>query len=647
MNMKMADFRRRMAGWVFAAGTMVILAGCAPKVEDGGAGAGSSGSTRKTNTSESSGTAADATGTSGTAASGNDETTLTIEHRAAAAPPFKLPYPDALPAEHITPGKRGGNFTFCEFGEGPKTLNPITGNDSASNDASGLMFSGLISYDPVRQTYDPGLLKEWYMEDDKHNWILKLRDGLKWSDGHPITADDIVFTSQVIYDPNILNAIKDILQVAGKPVKFEKVDNLTVRATVAVPTASFQAFMLWGPVPRHVCEQPWKEGKFSQLMNTNADPASFVCSGPFKFKQFVAGQRVVLERNPNYFRYDANGTQLPYLDTFVFTYAPNQDAMVLRFKSAEVDGIVRLPIASIPDLQDAQKKGNFTVANAGPGMSSDLLWFNLKEGINTTTTHPYVEPAKGKMFRDARFRRAALHAIDRNSIIKTELRGQADIGQTIDSPANKVWYNRNLKTVEYDQAKAKALLDEMDLKDRNGDGIREDAQGNKVSFSIITNKGNQRRERCVTLIAQDLHAVGIDARPEFIDFNALLGKIDETYEYEACLLGLGGGAPNPANNMNALLSSARTNLYNPKQEKPATPWNEELDKLCLSFNATLELAQQKKTYDRILEIYAEELPVLPLWFPRVYVAYSNKFDNVKPSIISPEIIWNADEIFVK
>ncbi|MGI8907447.1 MAG: ABC transporter substrate-binding protein [Candidatus Sumerlaeaceae bacterium] len=626
--------RRLLAFPLLSVLALTVLVGCAPKVDEDAS---------RTNTKAGAGAADEST--TGTGAATTD-TTLTIEHRAGPAP-FKLPFPDALAAEDIKPGKRGGNFTFGYFGEGPKTFNPITGNDSASGDLGLMMFSSLINLDYQTQKFSPGLLKEWYMEDNKAHWILKLREGIKWSDGHPITADDILFTIQVIYDPKILNALRDILQMDGKPVEFEKVDALTVRAKLPRPSASFQAMLPFQIVPKHAYEEAYKAGTFATMMNTDSDPAKFVCSGPFKLKQYFPGERVVMERNPHYFRYDSNGTQLPYLDTMIISYAPNMDQMLLRFKGGEVDGITRPSQPSLPDLQDNAAKGNYTVHDAGPGTASDLLWFNLKEGTNPKSGNPYVAPWKSVIFRDVRFRRAMLHSIDRESIIRTELRGQAELGKTCDSSANKLWFKRDVPVYDYNPGKAKALLEEMNLKDRDGDGIREDAQGNKVSFTIITNKGNQRRERFAPLLTQDMRQVGIEARTDFMDFNALLSLTDESYEYEGCILGLAGGSTHPANKMNTFLSTARTNLYNPRQEKPATDWGAEVDKLCAEFNSTLDPGFQLKAYHRIQEIHAQQLPTLPLWYPKVFVACSNKYENIKPAATTPELIWNAEEFFVK
>lgn len=576
------------------------------------------------------------------------QTSFSLEHRAEPPPPgFPLPFPDAYPVTDIEPGKRGGSFTFVSFGEGPKSFNPITTNESSSSDVIGRMFESLIGFDNAKQIYVPGLLKEWTMEPDKRTWILKLRQGLKWSDGSPITADDIIFTAQVIYDPNISTPLRDIMQVGGKPFEFEKVDDTTVRVRLAEPTGSFLALMGWGPISKKAYEAAYKAGQFDTSMGINVAPEKIVCSGPFKLKQYVPGERVILERNPYYYKYDKNGTQLPYLDTLIFTYAPDMDQMLARFTGGTADGIVRPRPDSIPDLADGQARGNYTLYDCGPGDGANLFWFNLKKGTNPQTGKPYVDPVKQAWFDDVRFRRAMLHALDKESIIRTELRGLAVSVWGLESPANSFWIHPNLPKYPFDLARARALLDEMGLRDRDGDGIREDAQGHKVSFTFITNKGNKVRERVASLMQQDWAQAGVDARPQFLDFNALVTQLDSTFEYEACLLGLGGGGVHPANSMNVYRSSGRTHLFNPRQEKPATPWEEELDRLADRFNATLDVGEQQRIYWRMQEIMAEQLPILPLWTSKVFVAVRNKFGNVKPSALSHELLWNVEEFYVK
>ena len=576
-------------------------------------------------------------------------TSASIEHPTYTPPEgFKLPFPDAMTAEDITPGKRGGNLTYVAFGDGPKTFDPITSNDSASNEVISRMFMGLVDFNNQTQTYQPGIAKTWRMEEDQRNWIIELRQGLQWSDGHPLTANDVVFGARVIFDPKVANAGKDVLQVNGKPFIVEKVDDYTVRVKLDAPSGSFQA-LVGGivPLPRHAYEAQLEAGTYEQALNLNVDPAKIIVNGPFKLKLYESGQRVVLERNPYYHKYDQTGTQLPYLDTLVITYAPDMDQMLSRFQSGQADAFIRPRPDSVANLAAGAAAGDYTVYNCGPGDGSNVFWFNLKPGNSPESGKPYVDPLRHAWFSDARFRQAAMHALDKDSIIRTEMRGLAVSTWGLESPANRFWYNSNITKYPFDRARAGELLDAMDLKDRNNDGIREDAAGNPVSFTFITNKGNKVREKVASLMAADWKAVGIDARPQFIDFQALVTQTADSFEYEACLLGFGGGGIHPSTSMNVYLSSGRTHFFNPSQEAPATEWEKEIDELARSFNATLDINAQREIFSRMQAIMADQCAFLPLWTSSVFVAARNSIGNLKPTALTHEVLWNVDELFFK
>lgn len=581
-------------------------------------------------------------------AASDQASTMSIEWHAQPAPAgYKLPWPDALPALDIEPGKRGGTFTFVFFGEGPKTFDPITNNESSSGDVIGMMYDSLIRYNFEKQQYIPGMLKEWYMEADKSIWTLKMRSGMKWSDGQPITADDFMFSIQVLYDPNIINAAKDILKVDGKPIQFEKVDDLTIRAKLAKPSGSFHVMVASIPiVPKHTLEAAYKAGKYDTALNINVDPAKMVCNGPYKLKTYQSGQRVILERNPQYYVYDQNGTQLPYMDQVVFNYVPDMDATYLRFKGGESDVLTAPRPEFVADLRDGQKAGNYTLRDLGPGEGGSFLWLNLKQGNNPKTGKPYVEPNKQKLFANETFRKAVYHAMNKDAIINSVLRGLSVSIWGHDSPALTFWYDPNIKKYPYDLPKAKQMLESIGLKDRDGDGIREDEQGNKVGFTFISNKGNKVREEASSLLAADLKAAGINAVPQFMDFNALVTKINDTYEYEGCYLGFGGSI-HPSTSMNLWKSSGRTHFTNPLQEKPATEWEAEIDKLCDQFTTTLDLQEQRKVYWKMQEIYADHCGSFPLWTSKFFVALRNSFGNAKLSSLSSLGITNLDEMYRK
>jgi peptide/nickel transport system substrate-binding protein len=211
--------------------------------------------------------------------------------------------------------------------------------------------------------------------------------------------------------------------------------------------------------------------------------------------------------------------------------------------------------------------------------------------------------------------RALLHAVDKPSIIATELRGLAVKRLEPRVAANAYWHNPDVAKYEFDPDRANALLDEIGLKDTNRDGIREDANGNKVSFTFVTNKGNKTRENIATLLAQDWAAVGVEARPQYVDFNTLVTMTADTFEYDACLLGFGGSI-HPSTAMNLYRSSGRTHFWNPQQEKPATPWEAEIDRLADAFNATLDIKQQRRDFFRIRKSLPSSAPSCRCSHPR-------------------------------
>ncbi len=617
---------------------VMILPGCAPQELK---------NSSKAEQSESGGTGAGAADGSTTGTAKADERTSGIIQFPAkeAAAGFKLPWPDALAAADMKEtGKRGGSLTVSVIGE-PKTFDPITNNESSSSEIISQMFASLLGYDPESQEYYPSLLKSLTVGEDQKTWTATLRDGLTWSDGQPLTADDVIFTSQVIFDPNIINPSADIMQVEGKPLTFEKVDNLTFKVVAAQPTG-FMHVMLAGftPVPKHSLEEAYKAGAYNSALNVNTDPAKIVVSGPFKLQVNQPGERVVLVRNDKYFRVDKEGNRLPYLDSVVFSIAPDTDSMTAKFRSGEADTLDSPRPEIVPDLRDAQSKENYTLFDKGPGDTASFFWFNLKPG-NNAEGKPYLRPELQEVFGKSEFRKAVLHAINRDGMIRTVLRGLAVKADSMTPVALKDWHNPKLPSYEYDVEKAKALLESAGFKDTNGDGVREMANGQPLAFTFITNVENKTRIELSTIIATDLRKVGINATPQSVDFNTLVVQLNDTFQYEACLLGFTGSI-HPITSMNVWRSSGRTHYWNPLQQTPATEWEAEIDKLAQQFATALEFQVQQETFFKMQDILVPHVPTLPLYYPKEFSCIRNKFGNVRPTPFANSY-WNAEELYVK
>jgi peptide/nickel transport system substrate-binding protein len=267
----------------------------------------------------------------------------------AVALPFKgFPHPQqpatkeellAFPGEI---GRSGGRLVISLRAE-PKTLNPLTSVDAPSREVIGAMQADLVHINRATQLTEPALAKSWKISADGLQYTLTLRQGLRFSDGHPLDADDVLFTFRVYLDENVHAPQRDLLIVGGKPITVHKVDAQTLLFQFTKPYGvEERLFDGLAILPRHLLEKPYQEGKLGQLWTPSTPPNEWAGLGPFRLKEYVAGQKLVLERNPYYWKTDSKGNRLPYLDELVFLFVPSADAQVLRFQSGETDIITRL-----------------------------------------------------------------------------------------------------------------------------------------------------------------------------------------------------------------------------------------------------------------------------------------------------------------
>lgn len=557
-----------------------------------------------------------------------------------------IPIPEDADVFKGTVGKYGGTFIITTISD-PKTFNPIVSRETSSTDIIGRIFDSMVGRNNETQEVVPSLAKSWDMSEDGLVWTFHLRKGVVWSDGQPFTADDVMFTfNDVIYNPSIPTDISDILRVDGKPFKVEKVDDYTVKAILPDVYAPFLLF--FGGVaiiPKHVLEPYVESGEFESAFGINWSPEEIVATGPFLIEKFVSGEKTVLRRNPYYWKIDTEGNRLPYLNRLIFVVVRNLEAQLLKFQAGECDALeARARDYSI--LKDGETKGNYTLYDLGPSMGQNFFWFNLntEKGANGK---PYVDPVKQKWFTNVNFRKAVAYAVDRKGIISTAFNGLAVPQWGPETSANKLWYNSNRMKYEYDLDKSREILRKEGFADRNGDGLIEDKDGNAVEFVMITNSGNETREAIGNIVKDDLAKIGIKVHLALIDFNTLITKIDETYDYEACLLGLTSGDPDPASGMSVWLSNGRMHQWFPRQEKPATEWEAKVDSLMKLQLKTLDRKERKKLYDEVQYIISDELPYVYLITPRIFVAVNNKFGNTNPTILRHRILWNIDEVYLK
>lgn len=542
-------------------------------------------------------------------------------------------------------GKRGGRLVFALRGE-PKTLNPLIAADARSREVIGVMQADLVHINRATQLTEPALAKSWKISPDGLQYTVVLRHGLKFSDGQPLDADDVLFTFRVYLDENVHAPQRDLLIISGKPIAVRKLDARTVvfqlPKTYGVGERLFDGLAI---LPRHLLEKPYQEGKLGQTGTLATAASQWAGLGPFRLKEYVAGQRLVLERNPYYWKMDVKGNRLPYADELVFLFVPNADAQVLKFQSGETDAIAQLSAENFSVLS-RQLRG-YTMVDAGPGLEYNFLFFNLND-LGEKASPEMTR--KQKWFREVKFRQAVSAAVDREAIVRLVYQGRGTPLWGLVAPGNRGWGNEKLAHPPRSVERARNLLKGAGFSwgnEPNGESALLDSEGKPVEFSILTSSSNADRAKMATLIQDDLKQLGMRVQIVSLEFRSLLDRVTQTKEYDACVMGIASYDADPNSDINVWLSSGGTHLWNPSQEHPATAWEAEIDRLIGEQMIARTFAQRKKLYDRAQEILAENQPMIFLASPDILAGAKNSLGNFQPAVLEPYVLWNVEQLYLK
>jgi peptide/nickel transport system substrate-binding protein len=541
------------------------------------------------------------------------------------------------------PGKTGGRIVVSLRSE-PKTLNPALVTDDTSRTVIDCLMADLIHIDRGSQRTEPALAKSWTVSPDGRQYTLKLRQGLKFSDGQPVDADDVLFSFQVYLDEKIDSPDRDLLIVGGKPIQVQKIDSYTLRFQLAQPDAAAERlFDGLAILPRHLLEPVYRQGKFSEALRISTSPDQVVGLGPFRLKEYVPGQRIVLERNPYYWKKDRQGTRLPYVNELVFLFVPSEDAQVIRFQAGDTDLLSRFSADDFTVLKKHEASSGYHVYDLGPGLEYNFLFFNL----NDLGANKFPElTRKQHWFEDVRFRQAISAAVDREGIVQLVYHGRATPLWGHVSPGNKLWVDSHLAHPPRSVDRAKQLLQAAGFSWRNGQTLV-DNRGNPVEFSILVSSSNAQRVKMATMIQADLGQLGMNVHVVSLEFGAVVNRLLKTHDYEACIMGLVDGDADPNPEMNVWLFSGESHLWHPQESHPATAWEAEMDELIQQQLITLDYQKRKALFDRLQEIVAENLPIIPLASPDILVAARNHVQNFRPAVLDPYTLWNVDELYLQ
>ncbi len=525
-------------------------------------------------------------------------------------------------ANRPSPPVRGGELRFCLRAE-PRTFDPLMAAEEPDEIVSFLTGGVLIRMNRATQAFEPELAESWRILDAGRKIEFKLRGGVLFSDGAALTPADVLFTLRTVLDPARHSPVGDPFRNGAGPVTVSERPGGRIVLAFPAPVAGVERL-------------------FDQLVITSARalekssrPAEMPGLGPYRVAEYKTGSYFRLARNRNYWKKDAAGQRLPYIDSIRLSIQQNRDLELIRFERGQIDLINGMDAESFDRLAARQPAA---ARDAGRSLEGEQLWFNQ-------VARAPIPGYRKEWFQSRDFRRAISQAINRADLARLVYRGRAAPAIGPVSPSNLFWSNARLPAPAFDPKAALARLAAGGF--TLSGGTLRDHGGHAVEFSLITNSGNKSRERVATMIQQDLARIGIRLNIVTLDFGSLIERITHNFNYESCLLGLVNVDLDPSAQMNVWLSSAANHPWNPGQRAPETPWEAEIDGLMRAQAVEPSRICRKALFDRVQAIVADQAPVLYLVDKDSLSAVSGSLGNVSPAVLHPQTFWNVEHLYFR
>jgi len=534
---------------------------------------------------------------------------------------------------------RGGELLTSVRSE-PRSFNRHAARDTTTNLVSSLTQARLVRINQATQAVEPWLAESWTTADEGRRVTLTLKRDVVFSDGHPFTADDVVFAFESVYDEKNGSVLADSMQAGGKKFQVTATDPHTVVITFPAPFAPGIRLLDSLPIlPRHKLEAALKAGTFIKAWGLDTPPSEVVGLGPFVLSEYISGQRIVFARNPRYFGKAPDGAALPYLDRLVVEIIPDQSAELLRLESGQLDMMTSeiAPEAYAP-LKRAADQGRVKLLDLGVSRNADGLWFNLKSGA-------LGQDGRAAWLQRDELRRAISMAVDRTLFADTVFFGAGIPVYGPETPANKIWYWPGLPKTPHDPAAAKQLLASIGLTDRNGDGLLEDPQNRPARFTLLTQKGRPNLERGTAVIRDELKKIGLTVDVVALESGALFDQFVHA-KYEAIYFNADKTDLDPGSNPDFWFSFGSAHMWNLEEKTPATAWERRIDDLMARQIASTDEAERKTLYNEIQKVFSEHEPIVYFVAPRIYVAHSSRLTNLMPAEFRPQLLWRPDTVAI-
>jgi peptide/nickel transport system substrate-binding protein len=538
-------------------------------------------------------------------------------------------------ASHLS-GEFGGSLVTAQRSD-PRSFNPITAIDTTTRELIGLMHADLIHINRKSGKTEPALAKSWELSSDGRIYTVHLRRGLRFSNDHPMDADDVVFTFRAHLDGKTHSPQRDLLVVDGTPIEVVKIDQYTLQFRLAAPYAAAERlFDGIAILPRHLLWKAYEAGQLSLAWQVDTAPDGIAGLGPFRLKNYLSGQRVVLERNPHYWKADINGKRLPFLDQIVLHVIPTEDAQAVRFQSGELDVVTTLTSDTFMALE-GNVKGGQRVHDAGPGFEYSFLVFNMNDRAPSATVQ-----RKQRWFKQVAFRRAVSAAIDRESVVRLVYHGLGDPINVPITKANAQWINNDVPPTPRSLEHARKLLKDGSFSWK--DGVLIDRDGEPVAFSMLVSTSSSQRARMATIVQDDLRQLGMQVSVVSADSRGVQDRVLNRQDYEAALMALVSGDADPNSDINVWVVNGSLRMWN--MNGHIADWEREIDSLMRKQMVTLDYRRRKQLYDKVQQLISENLPIICIASPHILFGASTRLQRLRPAVLRPYALWNVDELYL-
>lgn len=538
--------------------------------------------------------------------------------------------------------KRGGSLSYATV-DLPTTFNPFTVRILSNAQQINMLLPALVTFNGATLQYECYLCVDFEISEDGTAIDYTLRENVTWSDGTPITAADVLTSVALHSSPEVNSNRISSFSLGGEPIVWEQTGELTVRQSLPQIDAAALDLAIFPIVPDHVFGKAFEEGGVEAVLalwDVNEAPENIVTGGPFKIKEYRINEELTLERNPAYFVQDEAGTQLPYLDQFIYIGTSDPNATLNAFLAGETDIFKAELIDEILSISDAVDSGRVKA----------VLLANVAPSANPSTVHPNYQVADEfhkELFRDARFRQAFSHLIDRESIIELALGG---LGTPLYGPfsaGNTRFYNEDAfvegeSKFPFDPDAAAELLAELGFDSRNSANLLQNDEGRTISFVILANASEPVQRVAGQIMTEDMRAAGINVTVSIVDTGSVINPSLRNFDangnrgFDWMFTNFGAVADPPTRrNLYHLNGSARVwNVARPGESRPdeLEPYELRLAELADAGLRTNDEAERLEIYTEFQRVAGENLPLVYLYTPGLSFARSERVGNTQDQL---------------